>query len=280
MTNPKNYTRPKTIEEALQTLNRPNTFPLCGGAMALGVLDFPYETVVDLQDISELSKISVQDDATIIGSAAKLQDIINTPEIPTAFKRALTRTIPDNIRNNTSILETLTIDRIPAEWLALLAACNVQLKSITSTGETLEYSFTETEFVAGKDGRNLQDGLLISITIPHLQDGEAIGTAFIARTPAGDPIVNAAVIVKTKPDKTIHWVFGALCGVSERNPVEVLSLGDLCKKTLTEETITKQAEAVPHVINPPTNYLGSAKYRKAMAATLIKRALEDAAAQL
>lgn len=281
MANPKHYVRPTTLTEALNALASGEAYPLSGGALALGTLDFPHETVVDLQTIPELNTVDTTDQGVVIGSAVKLQTIVDTPQIPATYKRALTRTLPLNIRNNTSVLESLTVDRIPMEWLAVLAAGDVHIKQMTPDSATHELSLTESEIITGAGhGQSLLDGLLLAIVIPNLANNEAIGSAFIARTPAGDPILNAAVRIQRSANNSVSHATAALCGVCEHHPVELMSLDDIYNKPLTDDSIAAQAAHIPHVLNPPDNYLGSAEYRKAMAAQLIRRSLEDAAAQL
>lgn len=282
MINPTDYIRPNSIEEAVRALENADAYPLCGGGLALGTLRFPYNTVVDLQDVPDLVNIYPVDDGITIGSGVMLQKIVDTPEIPLAFRKALLRTLPPNIRNNTSVLETFMVPNTPREWLAVLTAYDATITMMTFEGETVQFSFTESVLVAGKAaGRRLRDGLMLSIFVPGMEKGEAIGSAYVARTPADEPIVNVAVAVRQHTDGTVLGAFAAICGVSQYDgEAELLSMGELYRKPLTEENITMQANQVPHVIDPPSNYLGSAAYRKRMAHVLVKRALMDAAEQL
>ncbi len=282
MIKPTDYTRPHSIEEAVRALENADAYPLCGGALALGTLKFPYDMIVDLQDIPDLVNIYPVDDGITIGSGVMLQQIVDTPDIPLAFRKALLRTLPPNIRNNTSVLETFMVENTPREWLAVLTAYDATITMMNFEGETVQFSFTESALVAGKEvGRRLRDGLMLSIFVPRMGTGEAIGSAYVARTPADEPIVNAAVAVRQHSDGTVLGAFAAICGVSQYgDEVELLSMGELYRKPLTEENITMQADQVPHVIDPPSDYLGSAAYRKRMARVLVKRALLDAAEQL
>lgn len=278
--NPKFYTRPRDIEEAVRALENADAFPLNGGALALGVLDVPYTTIVDLQDIPELNNIFDNPNGVTIGSGVMLQSIVESAVVPGAFKQALTRAIPLNIRNNTSVLESLLVPKPPLEWLAMLAAYDVTITTIDYERAQHQFSMTETSLVVGDMGRSLRHGLMMSIHIPMMTSSDAVGSAYIARTPAGDPIMNVAVAVKIKTgSNTVEGAFAALCGLSEQTPVEVLSLDELYNKPLSTDAISAQATQVPHVLDPPDNYLGSAAYRKAMSETLVRRALEDAAAQ-
>lgn len=282
MPNPKHYFRPNNPTEAAQRLRERHAYPLNGGGMALSGLDIPHETIVDVQDITALNTIYPMDTSIIIGGGVRLQSVLEEEAIPTAFHEALKRTISPNVLNNTSVMETLTIPNPPPEWIAVLAAYDVGITMMLTNGTEETFSFTETTFVAGEFiGRNLTDGLILNLTIPYMQKGEAIGTAHIARTPADEAIINTAVTVKTHPqDGKVLAAFAAMCGVSSEHTVELLSLGDLYNQPLTDETIERQAQQVQHVLQPPDDYRGSSAYRKAMATVLVRRALTAAASQL
>lgn len=264
----------------MRALENANAFPLSGGALALGVLNIPYKTIVDLQDIPELIRIFEAPNGITIGSGVMLQDVVDSPAVPPIFKRAITRTLPPNIRNNTSVLESLLVPQPPPEWAAALAAYETTVTMLNYDHEYKQFTMAETTLTAGADaGKSLRDGLMMSLFIPTPHPAEVFGSTHIARTPAGNPIVNVTVAVKINPeDNTVNTAFAALCGVSQKVAVELLSLGDLCGKPLTAESIAAQAAQVPYVLDPPDNYLGSAEYRKTMAATLVRRALDEAAA--
>lgn len=105
MIQPKHYLRPTNLNEAWEALQQPSSFPLLGGALALGQLKLPYETIVDLQAIEELYTIEPSHEMLSLGSGLTLTQFINLP-VPLTHQLAIRRTLPTNIRNNTSLLET------------------------------------------------------------------------------------------------------------------------------------------------------------------------------
>src|SRR5262245_47531241 len=127
MTNPTSYHRPRTLAEAIELAAHAD-IALAGGALTFGRLDLPYSHVVDLQDVAELKQIERRDDSMVIGAAVMLQEVVDSPEIPAALKRSLTRAIPLNIRNGASVGESLMAQNPPREWLAALAALNAQVE--------------------------------------------------------------------------------------------------------------------------------------------------------
>ncbi len=275
--NPQQYSRPATVAEAVGLLAQPGTYPLCGGAMALGHQKLPYAHIVDLQDLDALKAVDASADDMIFGGGVLLQTVLDTPDVPVAVKRALTRVPTLNHRNNTSIMETLLLDNPPAEWLAALAALHANLRLQTADG-VQSFPITDTTLVAGPGGRSLTNALLLDVTVPRLANGEALGNAYLARTPAGDPIVCAATFVKVEGG-AVSTAYAGVCGASEQ-PCDLLSLGALVGAPLDAANIAKVADTVPSVVKPVATYLGSVEYRAAMAGTLVGRALRDAAAQL
>src|SRR5689334_14063222 len=122
MTHPKIYYRPKTLIEAIERAAQPNSVALAGGALAFGALELPYEAVVDLQDLEELQQIEIVSTTLRIGGAVTLSELVESPIVPFTLKQSLTRAIPPNLRNNTSIGETLMVSNtsVLREWLAML----------------------------------------------------------------------------------------------------------------------------------------------------------------
>jgi CO/xanthine dehydrogenase FAD-binding subunit len=281
MSNPKQVIRPTTLDEALGIFTRhPGAYPLAGGALALGVLDFPHEMVIDLKQVPDLSRIEVTSDRLHIGGAVMLETVVTHEAVPVALKRAITRTVPLNVRNNTSVLETLTVDRPPLEWLTALVALDASIVHTRPGSEAKTFSLAESAWVAGEHGAALATGLIHALQIPLMGARDVLGAAHIARTPAGDPIINGVVHIRLDDAGHVAHAFAALAGVSEHSVIEALPLGDVYHHALTAERIQKQAAQVPYVVHPPDDYLGSANYRKQMAEVVIRRALEDAAAQL
>ncbi|MBE0689350.1 MAG: hypothetical protein IH587_04415, partial [Anaerolineae bacterium] len=54
MANPQTYLRPATFDELLGVIGQPGSLALAGGGLTLGTLDVPYQTIIDLQGITEL----------------------------------------------------------------------------------------------------------------------------------------------------------------------------------------------------------------------------------
>lgn len=274
MANPQTYLRPTTLDEARQHAARPASIAFAGGALLLAGFDLPYETVIDLQAIPELNRIDVSDSAVTLGGAVRLQQIIDETPLPPVFKRSLTRYLPLNQRNGTSIAESLIVPRPPTEWLAALTAHDVGVEVLDRDGQRTVYQLGERVETGAES--TLHSGIITTITIPLLTDREAIGTAFVARTPADDPIVNVAAFVRLDDDSTIATALLAICGASNK-PVRLIDLSEALEgDPLDDEPIAAAANLVTAAVEPVADWRGSADYRRAMAGVLTRRALVDA----
>lgn len=277
MTNPKSYLRPTTLDEAVRLAAQPGTIALAGGGLLLGTLDFPYETVVDLQAVPELNRIDAGDNGVTVGGAVSLQTLVESDSLIPALKRSITRFLPLNQRSNTSVGESLIAPQPLREWLAALVALDVGVELISSDGTHDTYSIAELTETDSEP--TLHSGIIASVFIPHLEAVEALGTAFVARTPADDPIVNAAAFVALNDDHTIANAFVALCGVSAQPVVNVL-MATLVGMPFDAANSASAAKWIATQVNPVDDWRGSADYRREMARVTTQRALLDCLAQL
>ena len=251
MIQPKHYLRPTNLNEAWEALQQPSSFPLLGGALALGQLKLPYETIVDLQAIEELYTIEPSHEMLSLGSGLTLTQFINLP-VPLTHQLAIRRTLPTNIRNNTSLLETWLVERYPAEWVCALMAHNPMLSVFT--GDTdVEMPFS--------DWFKQRHGLPTLLHLSALPTDTILGSAHIARTPSSDPILCVAVRVTLDDAGQIIHQRSVTWGLVDGLWIEET---DLPTDTMS---IT-------------SNYLGTANYRLAMYPVLLRRAVADARAQL
>lgn len=267
----KQYIRPSTLLEAIQLAQQPDTIAIAGGAMAFQGFDLPYEIVIDLQAIPELTHIEEYDNAIEFGGACTLQQILDTPDVPMVLKQALSRTVPRNIRNNTSIGESLQVDNPPSEWLAGLTVLDI---GIRFAGEEAIYPLIEL-----LEDDELQGGIISAVFIPKLEAGEALGSAYVSRTPSDEAIVNVAVFIRVEDDGVVETAFAAFCGASDE-VVSIIHLENLEEHQFNQDAIEQTVKPIPSLLNPDDDYQGSAAYRQEMAKVCLQRALEDAMAGL
>jgi carbon-monoxide dehydrogenase medium subunit len=282
MANPRTYHRPTSLREAIELVSTPGSRALSGGGLTLNQLDIPYETLVDLQDIPELREITrIDDNGAALGGAIVLQQVIEQTYLPAPLRRALTRAVPPNVRNCTSILESLISRTLLPEWLTILAAHNVLIDKIETNGTERRYTFSEiVASVLGSEKAAEQIGIVRRLVLPHLDRHEALGAACVSRSPGDEPIVCAAAYIGLNADqRTVERPFVAVFGVSE-SPVAYIALEQLRGSPLDEANIVSAAKQVAPQVAPAGDWRGSADYRREMARVCVKRALEECLEQL
>ena len=277
MSNPKTYRRPTTLEEALALAAEPNAIAVAGGALLFGRQDLPFETVVDLQSVPALRQIATEANGVSLGAAVTLQELVDSDLITPFLKQSLTRALPLNLRNGASVGESLMLEQPPREWLAALVAYDVGVTRLLPTGESVTDGIAS--LIDGSAEHALREGIITALFVPALHPREAVGAAFVARTPADEPIVNAAVFVQLDTAGAVDSAFAAICGASVE-PVVSLYLYTLAGNPLDEANIASAVKAITPRVEPVGDYLGSADYRREMARVTAQRALHDCLASL
>lgn len=284
MTNPKHYYRPQTLAEAIERAARPGSIALSGGALTLRGLSFPFETVVDLQDVAELKTVERLENMLLLGGALPLQAAFDHADLPVALRDSLTRALTPHLRHGTSIAESLTHRNPPREWVAGLIALGASMEHagrLDALGETEFWNEPLDEFVRfHHDHGQPYRGIVKALHVPLPDNHTALQAAYVARSPADAPIVNVAVRVMTHNGGDVQQAVAGFGGVSDF-PVIRVELPTLVGKPLSQKTIDETAEMIDGKLNhPPGDYKGSSMYRREMAFVLVKRALTACMEQL
>jgi len=119
--------------------------------------------------------------------------------------------------------------------------------------------------------------LITEVLVPPQPEGARFGLARVSRTPRDAAIVAAAVRVARGSD---HRVCGARVAVGGAAPT-VLRLATvemlLDGRGLNDSESQQAGEAARQAVIPSGDRIGSAEYRRAMAAVLVRRALGETA---
>lgn len=275
MANPTNYFRPRTLAEALKLAEQPGAIPLAGGGLALGSLEPPYQTIIDVQDVPEMRRVEHHANGATFGAAVSLETVLEWSGLPAAFQRALTRAIPLNLRDNISIGESLRLWQTPIlrEWITTLLAHDAGVESASADGE-----ITWNNLIELLASQQIGGTFATALNLPALRQGHTLGAAFVARTPADAPIVNAAAFIYVD-GRRVESEFVFVGGASEP-PIMQVSLETLVGNPLDEANIASAVKAVAPQVDPVGDYLGSAEYRREMARVVVQRALLECMEQL
>jgi CO/xanthine dehydrogenase FAD-binding subunit len=240
------YHRPKTLDEAMALLTRPNIVPLGGGTLLAHPTADPVE-VVDLQAL-RLDTVKKRGNHLEVGATVTLQELLESEHCPAALKAALRLESPLNLRNAATVAGTLVACDGRSTFAACLLALDAKLTQIVDRRSSIV---------------NLGDflplrprGLITALTLPL---NVKLAFDFVARTPADKPIVCAALA---------QWKSGRTR----------LALGGYGKSPLLamDGTESEGVEAAArNTFHEATDEWASAAYRMDVAATLAQRCLES-----
>ena len=196
-----------------------------------------------------------------------LQKVMEDPGCPDLLKETLDGTLTWQGRNETPIERAVLSPRVVPVWSAALLALDAQV-----TLETEEGGSEQLSYQILLDSR--PDGDLARLTV-RLQ-GERSGHARVSRTVADEPIVTATAVVTLSPDDdTVQKARVVLTGVSGDAIHSAQAVSGLVRERLTAERIREVAAQIPNEVDPPTDFRGSAEYRRAMSAVVTRRALDQ-----
>ena len=258
------YHRPRTLDEALTLLTRPDTVPLGGGTLLSRPTTDPIE-VVDLQSLG-LDTVKKNGNNLEIGATVTLQALLEYEHTPEAMKTALKLEASLNIRNSATVAGTLVAcdgrSTFAVSFLALDAKVEIKAfehrdlkdQSLRKTPNLNEQLINLGDFLPLRP-----HGLITSITIPL---NVKLAFEYVSRTPADKPIVCAALA---------KWNSGRTR----------LALGGYGKSPILgmDGTEAEGLEtAARNAFHEATDDYASAEFRMDVASTLAKRCDEKLAA--
>ncbi len=239
----RDYHRPTSIAGALALLAGDGAVVIGGGTVVLTQAgDDPVE-VVDLQALG-LDMIASANGSVTIGATVRLQDVVDSAEVPPLLATAARREAPSTIRNAATVGGAVATGDPDSGFLGALLVHDAVVRLHGPAGP---------EDVSLRDllaDRSLLAGAII--TAVTLQTGGEASWAATGRTPADVPIV--AAYARIGLDGAVRL---ALTGVAA-SPVLV------------------EPGAVAD-LDPPGDFRGSSAYRSALAGVLASRVLEAVA---
>lgn len=227
------YHRPRTLDEALDLLQEPDSAPLGGGTVLAGLPQSVPTSVVDLQALG-LSDISRDGAATVIGATATLQQIADAASVPPLIRELAVREAPNTLRNAATVGGTVAASETESGLLAGLLAQEATVEIATSGGRT---TVLLDDVLAGR--ASLGGGLIIAIRVTRGSTGAWAATG---RTPADTPIVLVAGVQTGDEHRLAATGVGATPRLIDLEAVDTL--------------------------DPPNDFRGSAAYRRHLAHVL------------
>ncbi len=237
------YHRPASLDGVLTLLGREGSVVIGGGTVVTTQPgDDPVE-VVDLQALG-LDTIVSENGSVTIGATARLQDVVESADVPDLLAGAARREAPNTIRNAATVGGAVATGDPDSGFLAALL---VHDAVVHVAGPAGSIDVQLPDLLA--DRSLLTGGIITGVTTGT---GGQAAWAATGRTPADVPIV--AAYARIGPDGAVRL---ALTGVAA-SPVLV------------------EPDGIAQ-LDPAADFRGSAAYRKALAGVLAGRVLEEVA---
>jgi carbon-monoxide dehydrogenase medium subunit len=250
---PLEYLRPKTLKEATELLDR--GIPLAGGT-ALTPKRRELRAVIDIQDLG-LDEISSESGSLIIGSAVKLQQIVDaTKLVPEALRTGCRLEAGWNIRNMATIGGTImTSDgRSPLLTILLALDTKVELEPGSEKINLLE--------LLGSREKGSFRGLITLVTTPlpiKLEYDQ------VSRSPMDRPLLCASA-ARLEGESAIRVVLGGY----GQHPILI----PLDEKVQDSSRIDALGNAARSAFSNAADSWASAEYRSHVAEVLVRRLVE------
>jgi carbon-monoxide dehydrogenase medium subunit len=201
-----------------------------------------------------------------LGAQASLQAVLEAPDSPELFRHILTGVVTWQQRNETSVAQAVLSPTVAPWWVAALLALGAQVAFRQEQQEVQLGDFLKRV----EPRRSKLAGVRLRLNVA----GRVWGEAHVSRTPADKPIV-AVIAAVDVTDGVVRQARLALTGVWREHARLADAAELLAGGALDEDHIQRVASAVKREVKPREDFSGSAEYRRAMAAVLTRRALED-----
>lgn len=239
----RNYHRPESIDDAVALLSRPDaaTAILAGGTSLNADPERTADELVDLQALG-LDGVAVAAQTMTIGAMVRLSALIAHPAAPPVVVETALREGPNTLRNVATVGGTVAAKNWESELLASFLVFEAEVDLVSRDG-TDRVALD----IALKDVNAMEGRIITAVRI------RTQGTAAASRTG------------RTPADTSIVAVVGRR---TEEDDIRLAATGVARMPVLIDHTD-------PGNLNPPTDFRGSAEYRRALATILSRRVLDE-----
>jgi carbon-monoxide dehydrogenase medium subunit len=280
------YLEPRTVTEASRMLadHGETARLLAGGTFLVLVMRqrlLSPSHLVDLTGVPALRDIAVDErNGLTLGALVTHAEIERHPAIRAAFPvvaEMARRVANPQIRNAGTIGGNLCYGDPASDPPACFLALGAEVRATRATGERvipLDEFFTDYFETA-----LAPDEVLTAIRLPRLPRGaHAAYARFTATAAESRPLVSVGVMVSRDGGgvcQDVRLALGAVTPVPRRlGMVESFLRG----RSLTPETVAEAARMAAAAVEPPSDFRGSAGYKKRIAGVMVRRTLERALA--
>jgi carbon-monoxide dehydrogenase medium subunit len=275
---PFEYSRPKTIHEALSLLGD-EVRPIAGGQSLVPMMALRLVTptrLVDLSQLVELRGTEIQPDVIRIGALTRWCDILSDARLEQyqpLLVEAVRHTAHYQIRNRGTVGGSCCHADPSAEMPAIALTCEAEFEVLSQRGRRI---IPAHDFFAGAFTTALApDELLLSIRLPPWPSARRHGFRELARRQGDFAIAGCALFYDQERGycRDPHvGVFGVADTPLRVREVEAV----LADRQVTDEVIREASRVLQGAIAPPSDLHATSDYRRALLGVLLERALQAA----
>jgi carbon-monoxide dehydrogenase medium subunit len=278
------YACPTTLPEAVQLLAaHDDAKALAGGQSLMPMLAFRLlhpALLVDLRKLAELRGIRITEKGVALGAMVRWRDIEDDARLSTAhplLTAAVAHVAHYQIRNRGTVGGSIAHADPAAEMPGIAVTCDAEIAVVGTAGTRLIKS---ADFFTGALTTALAaDEIIVEVRLPPWPARRRWGFQEFARRRGDFAMAAAAVFYDEDARGRAANAHVGVIGVADR-PLRLAAVEALLDgQTIDEATIAKADAAAAAAVDPPDDIHGSAAYRRALAGTMVERALRQAAAQ-
>jgi aerobic carbon-monoxide dehydrogenase medium subunit len=282
---PFDYACPATLPEAVQLLAARDgeAKPIAGGQSLVPMLAFRLAQptlLVDLRKLADLRGIKISPKGVTLGAMVRWREIEDDERLKAAhplLKAAVAHIAHYQIRNRGTVGGSLAHADPAAEMPGIAITCDAEIAVVGKAGARV---IQAADFFQGALTTALTpDELIVEVRLPAWPAGRRWGFEEFARRRGDFAMAAAAVFYDQSEDGKARDVHVGVIGVGDR-PLRLPSVEEVLNGRAIDEAAIAAAEAAAcAAVDPQDDIHASAAYRRALAGTMVERALKRAAAR-
>jgi aerobic carbon-monoxide dehydrogenase medium subunit len=282
---PFDYACPATLAEAIALLSAHagDAKVLAGGQSLVPILAFRLaapKLLVDLRKLTDLRAIKITPDGVALGAMVRWCDIESDARLRIAHPllvAAITHVAHYQIRNRGTVGGSIAHADPAAEMPGIAMTCEAEIAVMGKAGPR---TIKAADFFQGALTTALKaDEIIVEIRLPPWPAGRRWGFQEFARRRGDFALAAAALFYDTDVTGKAANAHVGVIGVADR-PLRLRSVEAVLNGAAVDAATMARAEATTTAaVNPDSDIHASGAYRKALAGTMVERALKLAAEQ-
>ncbi|HLH95698.1 MAG TPA: xanthine dehydrogenase family protein subunit M [Xanthobacteraceae bacterium] len=275
------YACPTKLTEAVALLSAQNgdAKVIAGGQSLVPMLAFRLAApalLVDLRKLAELRKLDVSANGVVLGSMVRWCDILDDARLGVAqplLREAVTHVAHYQIRNRGTVGGSIAHADPAAEMPGITLVCDAEIATLRGAGPRV---IKAKDFFTGPLMTALEaDEIIVEIRLPAWPAARRWGFREFSRR-RGDFAMAAAALWYDEQGGKVANAHVAVIGVGDR-PLRLTAVEAVLNgRKIDDETIAQAEAATCAAVEPQADIHASADYRRALAGTMVERALRDA----